>query len=61
MHLLFCNCDPSFDDFPFLTLGNFTFLLEIKESLLIKRGKQILNKKLVPLYYFYLTRYNVIE
>ena len=43
MHLLFRNCDPSFDDFPFLTRGNFTFLLEIKQSLLIQRGKQILN------------------
>ena len=32
-HVLFCNHDPSFDDFTILTQGTIKFLLEIKESL----------------------------
>ena len=43
-HLLFCNHDPSFDDCTILAHGTNKFLLEIKESLLIKRDKPILNK-----------------
>ena len=51
-HLLFCDHSPSFDDFTILTHGNNTFLLEIKESLLIKLIKPELNKNSssAPLY-----------
>ena len=35
-HLLLCGHSPSFDDFTILTHGNNKFLIEIKESLLIK-------------------------
>ena len=45
-HLLFCNHDPSFDDFTILAQGTNKFLLEIKESLLIKHDKPILNKNI---------------
>ena len=45
-HLLFCNHDPSFDDFTILIQGINKFLLQIKESLLIKRDKTILNKNI---------------
>ena len=45
-HLLFHNHDPSFDDFTIPAQGVNTFLLEIKESLLIKRDKLILNKNI---------------
>ena len=38
--------DPSFDDFIILAQGTNKFLLEIKESLLIKRDKPILNKSI---------------
>ena len=53
-HLLFCNHDPSFDDFTILVQGTNKFLLEIKESLLIKRDKPILNKNIssAPLFLF---------
>ena len=53
-HLLFCNHDPSFDDFTILAQGTNKFLLEIKESLLIKRDKPILNKNIssAPLFLF---------
>ena len=40
-HLLFCNNDPSFDDFTILAQATNKFLLEIKESFLIKRDKPI--------------------
>ena len=40
-HLLFCNYDPSFDDFTILNQGTSKFLLEIKQSLLTKRDKLI--------------------
>ena len=43
-HLLFCNHNPSFDDFTILAQRTNKFLLEIKERLLIKRDKPILNK-----------------
>ena len=45
-HLLFCNHDPSFDDFIILVQGTKKFLLEIKDSLLIKRDKPKLNKNI---------------
>ena len=45
-HLLLYNHDPSFDDFIILALGTNKFSLEIKESLLIKRDKPILNKNI---------------
>ena len=53
-HLLFCNHDPSFGDFTILAQGTNNFLLEIKESLLIKRDKPILNKNIssAPLFLF---------
>ena len=53
-HLLLCNHSPSFDDFTILTHGNNKFLLEIKESLLIKLIKPELNKNIssAPLYLF---------
>ena len=53
-HLLFCDYSPSFDDFTILTHGNNKFLLEIKESLLIKLIKPELNKNIssAPLYLF---------
>ena len=38
-HLLICNYVPSFDEFSILAHGNNRFVLEIKESLLIKWDK----------------------
>ena len=54
-HLLFCNHSASYDSFSILTSENKTFLLELKESLLIMRHKSSLNKNitLAPLYLFY--------
>ena len=51
--VLFCNHDPSFDDFIILAQGTNKFLLEIKERL-IKCDKPILNKNIssVPLFLF---------
>ena len=43
-HLLFCNHDPSFDDFTVLAQETNSLLSEIKESLLIKRDKPVLKK-----------------
>ena len=40
--LLICNDDPSFDDSTILAQRTNKFLLEIKESLLIKRDKPML-------------------
>ena len=53
-HLLNCNNCPSFDEFNILTHGSSKFYLEIKESLLIKRDKPVLNKSVssTPLYLF---------
>ena len=53
-HLLFYNHDPSFDDFIMLALGTNELSLEIKESLLIKHDKPILNKNIssTPLFLF---------
>ena len=52
--LLFCNHDPSFDDFTILAQGTDKFLLEIKESLLLKHNEPILNKNIssAPLFLF---------
>ena len=44
-YLLNCNNIPSFEEFTILTNENNKFVLEIKESLLIKRDGAILNKK----------------
>ena len=38
-HLLLCNHSPSLENFSVLTKENKKFLLELKESLLIMRGK----------------------
>ena len=43
-HILNCNNIPPFDEFTILTNRNGKFVLEIKESLLIKRDGTILNK-----------------
>ena len=45
-HLLHCDNSPSFDEFTILAHGNKKYLLEIKESLLIKRDQPILNKNI---------------
>ena len=45
-HLLNCNNILSFEEFTILKNGNNKFLLEIKESLLIKRDRPILNKNI---------------
>ena len=44
--LLFCNHDPLPHYFTILGHGTNKFLLEIKESLLIKRDNQVLNKNI---------------
>ena len=43
-HLLECNHNPSFDEFTILAYRNKEYLLEIKESLLIKHDEPVLNK-----------------
>ena len=45
-HLLQCDNNPSFDEFTILAHGNKKYLLEIKESLLIKRDQSVLNKNI---------------
>ena len=45
-HLLPCNHSPSFENFSVITKKNKTFLLELKESLLIMRDKPSLNRKI---------------
>ena len=53
-HLLFCVHTPSFDDFSILAYSENSFILEIKESLLIMRDKPVLNKHTssVPLFLY---------
>ena len=53
-HLLLCNHSASYDDFSILTRENKTFLLELKESLLIMRDKPSLNRNITsaPLHLF---------
>ena len=43
-HLLVCNNIPSFDAFTILAYGHHKYILEIKESLLIKRDRPVLSK-----------------
>ena len=43
-HLLFCDNDPSFEEFFVLAKASSKFSLEIKESLLIKRDTPNLNR-----------------
>ena len=45
-YLLNCNNVPSFEEFAILANGNNKFLLEIQESLLIKRDRPILYKNI---------------
>ena len=45
-HLLNCNNLPSVEEFTILRHGNNKFDLEIKENLLIKRDRPILNKSI---------------
>ena len=45
-HLLNCNSIPSFDEFTILAYGHHKYILEIKESLLIKRDRPVLNKNI---------------
>ena len=53
-HLLLCNHSPSFENFSVLTKENKTFLLELKESLLIMRDIPSLNRNIrsSPLHLF---------
>ena len=53
-HLLLCNHSASYDDFNILMCEKKTFLLELKESLLIMRDKPSLNRNITsaPLYLF---------
>ena len=52
-HLLLYNHSPSFENFSVLTNENKTFLLELKESLLITRDKPLnRNIRSAPLYLF---------
>ena len=53
-HLLHCNFLLSFDNFSVLAHKNKTYLLEIKESLLIMKHKPSLNRNInsAPLYLF---------
>ena len=44
---LYCNNIPSFEKFPILKNGNNKFALEIKQSLVIKRDRPILNKSII--------------
>ena len=43
-YLLFCDNDPSFEEFPVLAKASSKFSLEIKESLFIKRDAPNLNR-----------------
>ena len=43
-HLLFCDNDPSFEEFSVLAKASSKFSLEIKENLLIKRDAPNLNR-----------------
>ena len=43
-HLLQCNCTINFDDFSILATDSNKFKLLLRESLLIKRDKPILNR-----------------
>ena len=45
-HLLNCNNIPSFDKFTILAYGHHKYILEIKESLLIKLDRPVLNENI---------------
>ena len=45
-NLLECDNNPSFDEFTILAHGNKKYLLEIKETFLIKRDQPVLNKNI---------------
>ena len=45
-HLLICNSIPSFDEFTILAYGHHKYILEIKESLFIKRDRPALSKNI---------------
>ena len=45
-HLLNCNNIPSFDEFTILACGHHKYILEIKESMLIKRDRTVLYKNI---------------
>ena len=54
-HLLNCNNIPSFDEFTILAYGHHNYILEIKESLLVKRDGPALNKNISSAKLFFLT------
>ena len=45
-HLLQCDNNPPFDEFTILPYGNKTYLLEVKESILVKRNQPVLSKNI---------------
>ena len=45
-HLLFCDNDPSFEEFSVLPKASSKFSLDIKKSLLIKRDTPNLNRNI---------------
>ena len=45
-NLLNCNNIPPFDEFTILAYGHHKYIFEIKESLLIKRDRPVLNKNI---------------
>ena len=45
-HFLNCNNISPFDEFTILAYGYHKYILEIKESLLIKRDRPVLNKNI---------------
>ena len=45
-HLLNCNNIPSFDEFTILAYGHHKYILEIKESLFVKRDRPVLHKNI---------------
>ena len=47
-HLLNCNNIASFDEFTILAYGHHKYILKLKESLLIKRARPVLNKNISP-------------
>ena len=51
-HLLFCDNDPSFEEFSVLAKASSIFSLEIKESLLIKRDTPNSNRNTVSVELF---------
>ena len=54
-HLLQCDCTIDFDNFDILACDTNSFRLLIKESLLIKRGKSVLNHAVMSFPRSYLT------